>query len=241
MGRASIAFPGGPGLTFRIDPQSIDWDFEIRTNGGQNTVGGRVVQVLGARLSDLTIMGQFGENVDYAKDKPSGQFEHSGRSWRIARRFVGRVRQMIEWQGKDAQNFNLMTPPAVFTYEPRKWKFRVYIKGIADPDGGAITFDSAKFSHSYALTLFVVQEGTDDLVKAGSRDGVIDAAREKAIGQYISRIADGIGWEPTKYNGDFLNYYGGMGLGDYGSGLLTSYGDENRSPRPQDRKRKDRG
>lgn len=227
MGQATLAFPNGPGVQFRIDPQTINWDFRILTSV-TNTVGGRVVQVIGAVLSDIVITGLFGEDLAQAS-KVEG-LEHGGRSWRLARRFATKIREMEEYQGRDSQQHNLMAVPAVFSYPPRGWRFRVYIKDIADPDGGAVTMSSPKFSHGYTLTLFVVQEGSDTLTKAGSRNGVLDQAKARAISQYISRISDGIGWEPTKYNGDFLNYYGGQGLGNFGVTVSSSSGDDHRSP-----------
>lgn len=231
MGQATLGFPGGPGIKFRIDPQAIDWDFRVITSV-TNTVGGRVVQVIGATLSDITISGLLGE--DLARAKKDDAFEHDGRSWRLARRFAGRIRQLEEYQGRDSQSYNRMAPPAVFSYPPLDWRFRVYIKDLADPDGGSVTMSTPKFSHGYTLTLFVVQEGSDTLTKAGTRNGVIDQARSRAISQYISRISDGIGWEPTKYNGDFLNYYDGQGLGDYGvtvnSGSSPPGGHETEAP-----------
>lgn len=229
MGQATIGFPGGPGIQFRIDPQAINWDFRILTSV-QPTVGGRVVQVIGAVLSDITITGLFGEDLDQAKKVAGSGLEHGGRSWRLARRFATKIREMEEYQGRDSQQHNMMAQPAVFSYPPRDWRFRVYVKNFADPDGGAVTMSAPKFSHGYSLTLFVVQEGSDTLIKAGSRNGVLDQAKQRAISQYISRISDGIGWEPTKYNGDFLNYYGGQGLGDYGIPTGTSSSDEHRSP-----------
>lgn len=229
MGQATIGFPNGPGIQFRIDPQAINWDFRILTSV-QNTVGGRVVQVIGAVLSDITISGLFGEDLSQAKKVAGAGLEHGGRSWRLARRFATKIREMEEYQGRDSNQHNLMAVPAVFSYPPRDWRFRVYIKDLSDPDGGAVTMTTPKFSHGYTLTLFVVQEGSDTLTQAGTRNGVLNQAKQRAISQYISRISDGIGWEPTKYNGNFLDYYGGQGLGDYGGRITVPSADEHRSP-----------
>jgi hypothetical protein len=205
MGFATLGFPDGMGIRFRIDPQSIDWNFKVNTSV-TNTVGGRVVQVNGATLSDITIQGLFGED----RSRADGTAEHEGRSWRLAKRFTLRIRQMMEWQARDAQQHAKMHRPAVFAYPPENWRFRVYIKDIADPDGGVISLSTGKFSHGYVLTLQVVQEASDALVRAGSSNGMLDKARAKAINGYISRISQGVGWKPSEYNGNFGDYYGSV-------------------------------
>lgn len=213
MGQATLGFAGGPSIRWRIDPNSISWDFKINTSV-TNTVGGRVVQVTGATLSDIIINGSFGEDVRSKVETDPGT-DHGGASWRLHKRFEFNVRKMMEWQSRDARQHSKMAPPAVFKYPPRNWKFYVYVKAFQDPEGGTSTFSPGRFAHEYQLTLFVVQEGTTALKAAGSQDGTINQARAKAINAYIGRLSDGIGWKPTMYNGNFLNYYGGQGLGDY--------------------------
>lgn len=207
MGYATLGFPNGPGIRFRIDPQSIGWGFQVNTSV-TDTVGGRVVQVTGATLSDITIQGLFGENRSLARD--DGSDGHPGRSWRIAARFASAIRQLMEWQSRDATRHARMHQTAVFSYPPMGWKFRVYVKDFADPDGGVITTRPGKFSHGYVLTLFVVREESDALVKAGASNGVLDKARQRAINEYIGRISEGIGWKPSVYNGNFGSYYAGL-------------------------------
>jgi hypothetical protein len=202
MGYATIAFPGGPGLKFRIDPEALSWSFQINTSV-TNTVGGRVVQVNGATLSDITITGLYGED----RSKADGTAEYPGRSWRLAKAFARKIREMMIYQASDATVHAKMHQAAVFSYPPEDWKFRVYIKQLSDPDGGVITMSTGKFSHGYVLTLFVVQEGTTALVKAGSDSGgVVSKAKAKAINAYIGRISDGIGWKPSIYNGPMGGY-----------------------------------
>lgn len=202
MGYAKIAFPGGPAIKFRIDPQALTWSFQVNTSV-VNTIGGRVVQVNGATLSDITLTGLYGED----RSKADGTIEYPGRSWRLAKGFARRIREMMDWQARDSQIHAKMHQPAVFTYPPQNWRFRVYLKSLADPDGGVVTMTTEKFSHGYVLTLFVVQEGSDALVKAGTdSSGMVSQARARAINQYIGRISDGIGWRPSKYNGPLGGY-----------------------------------
>lgn len=205
MGHATIAFPGGPGIRFRIDPTDLAWDFQINTSVTP-TVGGRVVQVTGATLSDIAIAGLFGEDRDAGPSPGDDPLEHKGRSWRLAVRFSNRIREMMVYQSND----QLKHPTAVFSYPPENWKFRVYLKDFRDPDGGAITIRPDKFSHAYMLTLMVVQEESASLVKAGQANGVLNKAKAKAIDEYIGRISNGIGWKPTEFNGNFGDYYNGV-------------------------------
>lgn len=209
MGYATLGFANGPGIQFRIDPQEVAWGFKINTSATP-TVGGRVVQVNGATLSDMTINGLFGEDRSQgigAQKPQDDPHEDPGRSWRLAKRFAGQVRVLMDHQSGDSNIHRKMHPPATFTYSPRNWKFRVYVKGFRDPDGGTVTISTGKFSHGYSLTLFIVQDSSDQLVRAGADNGDLNLARERAINDYIARISDGIGWKPTKYNGNWVDYW----------------------------------
>lgn len=203
---ATLGFPNGLGIKFRLDPNAIEWNFSINASVIP-TVGGRVVQVTGATLSDMTVSGDFGED----RSQADGSEEYPGRSWRLAVSFANRIRQMMLHQSSDATQQDKMHPTAVFSYPPQDWRFNVYIKDFADPDGGAISVRPEKFSHSYVLTLFIVQDGSDQLLKAGaSANGVLSKAKAAAINSYIARISDGIGWVPSAYNGNWGDYYKGQ-------------------------------
>lgn len=227
MGQATLSFTDGPSVKFRIDPTAISWDFKINTSV-TNTVGGRVVQVTGATLSDIIVRGGFGEAREAARtgskprvlkippsDDPKIAYEHWGVSWRLHKRFEYNIRKMMNYQRRDAKQHAKMSPAATFTYPPRNWSFKVYLKDFKDPQGGTSTFSPGRFAHEYELTLFVIQHGTQGLKAAGSQGGVVDEAKAAAINEYIGRLSDGMGWRPTIYNGKFLDYYGGQGLGDY--------------------------
>lgn len=199
MSFATLGFDGGPKLSFRIDPQAIDWNFQIHTSVTE-TVGGRVVHVTGGTLSDITISGLYGENRAAGR-APVGT-DHPGASWRLAESFVAQVRAMMVYQAGGATVSGQLTrAPAVFSYPPQDWRFRVYIKALSDPDGGAVSHRLGKFSYGYSLTLFVVQDGSDALTVAGGVAGVVASAREAAIDAYIARVADGVGWHYSPYNG----------------------------------------
>lgn len=193
MSSATLGFKNGPSITWRIDPDQVDWNWRVDV-AVTPTVGGRVVQVLGATLSDLTIQGSFGQVYG---DGLQGQ------SWLQAEAFFKRIQQIMEYQSRDSTRPGKMHPPAVFSYAPRNWKFACYVKSLEDPEGGgSITHSVGKFSHHYVLTLFIVEELSDALVQAGSSHGVYNKLRAEAIDSYLARISDGIGWHFSQYNGN---------------------------------------
>ena len=192
MGSATLGFAGGPAVTFRLDPEAISWTWQVLTSVTE-TIGGRVIQVIGAYLDDLQISGSFGQD----HSTPEGE------SWRQAEAFLKMVTAIMEHQSQDATQQDLMHPPAIFTYPPKNYRFRVYVKALTDADGGnSIVMTPGKFNQRYTLSLFIVQDGSDALVKAGTTNGVFSSKQQEAIASYMARISDGIGWHFSLYNGD---------------------------------------
>lgn len=194
MGFASLGFADGPSLNFRIDPESVEWNFEINTTV-INTVAGRVVQVLGATLSDMTVAGKYGQNVAAGQD---------GESWKLAEAFANKIRQIQEHQSRDSREHGKMHVPATFNYSPKNWRFQVYVKSLADTRGGSVAHQTGRFSYDYVLQLFIVDVVSDDL-------HVLKGEKQKAVDAYIARISDGIGWRFSMYNGQVpANPTGGL-------------------------------
>lgn len=192
MGYASLGFSGGPSVNFRIDPTSVEWNFTVNTTV-IDTVAGRVVQVLGATLSDVSISGSYGQDVRKGKD---------GESWKLAEAFSNAIRKIQEHQSRDAREHRMMHQPATFVYSPRGWRFGVYVKDLSDATmDGSVGHRSGKFSYDYRLTLFIVDPRSDDLTLAGMINGDLSKARQRAIDEYIARISEGIGWHFSQYNG----------------------------------------
>ncbi|MGW7100387.1 hypothetical protein [Streptomyces sp. NPDC054838] len=212
MALASLGFAGGPQLTFRIDPSSIDWGFDIHTSV-THTVGGRVVQITGATLRDMTVTGYLGENRTAGPSR-DGIEDHMGVSWRLHESFIANCRAIMKHQSRDSSTPGKMHSPAVFNYPARDWRWQVYLKSVEDIDGQAsIEHRTGKFSHGYRLTLFIVRAGSDSLVTAGSSGSAIDAAQERAIASYIARISEGIGWRQSEYNGGLADSTTGSDAG----------------------------
>ncbi|MFI0967065.1 hypothetical protein ACH4S8_37625 [Streptomyces sp. NPDC021080] len=200
MALASLGFDGGPQLFFRINPSSISWGFDIHSSV-THTVGGRVVQITGSTLRDLTVIGYLGEDRS-AGPSPDDLPDHAGVSWRMHEAFLAQCRKIMLQQSSDAGETGKMHAPAIFNYPLRDWRWQVYLKSVEDIDGDAsIEHRTGKYSHGYRLTLFIVQSGSASLVSAGSSKNEIDAAQAKAISSYIERISEGIGWRQSQYNG----------------------------------------
>lgn len=190
MAHATLGFPGGPHAVFTVDPENIAWDWQIITNVVE-TVGGRVVQVLGAYLNDLTVTGSFGQ-----------LHEPGGESWRLADQFLRSITQIMERQSRDSRQQDLMQRGAIFSYPPLNWRFQVYVKALTDPDGGnSVILRPGKFNQRYQLTLFIIQRADAGLVKAGSIDGVFNKRAYDAVAAFMARISNGIGWHFSQYNG----------------------------------------
>lgn len=190
QGVATLGFKGGPGVVFRLNPDEVGWNFQVNTSVTE-TIGGRVVQVLGASLSDLTIRGSFGERRGKS---------HTG-SGTYAERFFKDVQRIVEYQSRDASRHHRMHEPAIFTFAPLNWAFRVYVKDLSDPDGGGVTHRVGKAAYRYVLTLMVHDDISDTSKILGRSNGVLEQKRDAAIAKYINRISDGIGWHLSKYNG----------------------------------------
>jgi hypothetical protein len=157
------------------------------------TIGGRVIQVIGSQLDDLVVTGSLGQ--DHSTPR--------GESWRQAEAFLALVQSIMDFQSADATQQARMHPPAVFTFPQKNWRFNVYVKDLSDADnpGTSIVLTPGKFNQRYQLTLFIVQDSSTALVKAGDSNGVVNKQAEAAIAAYMARISDGVGWRFTQYTG----------------------------------------
>lgn len=163
-----------------------------------NTVGGRVVQVYGTTLGDMTVQGLYGVDRQTPQE-----------SWQLAESFQSNIATLINQQGARPSIAQLngtdptpMLPPLRFTYSDptHSWDYNVYIKAFKDINNPEATIEhvTGKYSYGYSLTLFIVQDNTGQLSKV-------------AQDQFITRLSDGLGWQRTAYNGqmtvaDLQNY-----------------------------------
>lgn len=205
-------------LRWRVDPNNVSWAYQVDT-AVIDTLGGQVVQILGATLSDLVVTGDFG--MRWNASSPGRQRgDQSKQSWLLANNFHARIKQLMDAQmstpfmkntkgGHKIKAEATQVPrPLVFSYHDgiHDWQFKVLVKGLADGvgDGSAISYSNGKFNHTYQLTLFIVQADSA-------------ARRFIATDAFLSRIADGIGWKRS-------NYHGAIGVDDVQSIIMANGG-----------------
>lgn len=96
---------GGVGtLTFRTNPNSITWDYELITHIEQ-TYGGRVVQILGVKMDNLSVKVDCGQG-----------------GWPYAMYVVQFMRDLMVTQRNGT--------PATFSYTTRNWQLKVFALNV---------------------------------------------------------------------------------------------------------------
>lgn len=130
MGKAVFA-----GQPFRIDPTSISWPFRVKTRE-QNTVGGRVVQVLGADLGDMTVSGTFGVG-----------------GWQEQLRFLRRMEAVGDRVADPATS-----SPERFLWPGKGWDFLVYLKSFSEGGGNSIDMRVENIVPRWTIVLHIVED-----------------------------------------------------------------------------------
>ncbi len=164
------------GRHFHIDPRSVSWNFETKTNDF-STVGGKVVQVYGTKITDMIVEGEFGLG-----------------GWQDQLKFLQSMKDIASAQARAGKVSQSQTPPARFSYPPRGWDFLVYLKAYDNPRGGkAVRHHNEEVNPAWRLTLFIVEDMSELGVKKVAQDA------------YVSRLSRGLGWKRTKFNGPYGN------------------------------------
>lgn len=154
------------GTAFPVDPSTISWTFGIKVNV-QQTIGGRVVQVFGTTLGNMTVTGTFGENGEQQQKDFYNLMRH------------------LATQQKQSRG----SQPFRFTYSLKGWDFHVLLLAMTDGTSAqSITYDNDIVTPDYSLTLFIVQDNTQSVVR-NIRD------------QYIARLTSGVGFKQTTFDG----------------------------------------
>lgn len=135
MGKALLG-----GEAFSTDPESIRWNFRIKANR-QRTIGGQVIQILGVKISDLTVTGRFGA-------------ETSLEPWQEYNQFRAKIKDWVNTLQQDPA-----ATPLRFIYGPRNWDFGVYVKAFAP-----IQHTNENIAPQFQLTLFI-NDGTNSIAK----------------------------------------------------------------------------
>lgn len=107
-GLCSLTY-NGQILRFRTNPNQMFWDYQLLTKV-ENTYGGRVIQVLGTRLGDLSVTVECGMG-----------------GWPYLMQVVGFLRDMVSDQRNQVQ-------PGTFEYTTHNWKLNVYAINVPFQD-----------------------------------------------------------------------------------------------------------
>jgi hypothetical protein len=103
-GTCTLTAPGVGTLTFRTNPNSITWDYNLITNV-QQTYGGRVIQILGAKVDNLQVKVDCGQG-----------------GWDYAAYVVQFMRDMMMTQRNGK--------PGNFIYTTRNWNLQVFAMNV---------------------------------------------------------------------------------------------------------------
>jgi hypothetical protein len=185
-------------VRFRISPSQVHWEYSVDV-AVIPTVGGRVVQVYGVTLGDMTVQGLFGQKRDGTPRE----------SWQLAEDFKKNIQRLAIEQSRPptaAQLSGVDRTPMHRTWRfvynddsPQRrasrlpvhnWDFQVYIKSLTDIADPAFTVShsTGKFSYGYNLTLMLQEDNTGKLATV-------------AKNAFIDRLSNGLGWQRTAYNG----------------------------------------
>jgi len=165
------------GVPFDLDPESIAYHFDIKASA-TNTVGGRVVQVFGTKISNLLVTGSFGLGGVEAQQA-----------------FLARMISLM--QGQEGSlgpgGFWQEAQPVVFSYPPRGWNFEVFVLAYTQPgSNSSIVLDNEIINPQWTLELFIVND-----------NGGLVTEQDAALSSYLNRLANGIGWTLNEYNNVF--------------------------------------
>jgi hypothetical protein len=142
----------------------------------KKTLGGKVVQILGVDISDITVSGTFG-------------------GWEEQHRFLNRMKRIADRQvsgyiRSSQKNIQGGAAPVRFMFPPRGWDFKVYLKAFTQTGSQqSVSMDINTFAPKWTLILWVVEDHTS---------GKLTTASKNAI---IARLSAGMGWKQTRYNG----------------------------------------
>lgn len=127
----------------RIDPNSVRWNYDSKVKTFES-VGGKVIQVFGTTLGNMTIEGSFGIG-----------------GWQQQVEFLKAMKAIGVEQSEDNMSQH-NKPPLRFTYPPKGWDFMVYLRDFSSPDGPeAVNMSPAIFNPKWTLTLFLAEDNAN--------------------------------------------------------------------------------
>lgn len=138
------------GVPLQTSPEEIRWDFTMKVVD-HKTLGGKVIQVLGTTLGDMTVSGRFGYGPK--RQEP----------WQQMLAMRERIKAMTKKQYEEGA----VAKPVRFVYAPRNWDFPVYVKQLSPQP-----IDIRTVAPTYSITLHIEDEGARRIVK-GIEDAYI--------------------------------------------------------------------
>lgn len=126
------------GVPFDVDPHSVTWDYDIHV-ADKPYLGGKVIQVFGASIGDITVTGKFGR----------------GDLLTMQLAFLDRMKAI----GRQRLN-NVTLPPSRFQWPEQGWDMSVMLRSVQ-----SIVHAPEEFAPDWSIVLFPI-EGSDSLKSA---------------------------------------------------------------------------
>ncbi len=129
MSRATLG-----GVPFRLNPQSVQWDWTVKTKADP-TIGGKVVQVFGIDPGEISVSGSFGVG-----------------GWEEQQKFLERMKRLADSHlVADARPIRFLWP----TFE---WDFQVWLKSYTGDGPAAIQLSNTVVAPGWTLALSIVED-----------------------------------------------------------------------------------
>lgn len=160
------------GIPFHVNPSSVAWQYNVRL-ASHKTIGGKVIQIYGFNMDDLTVSGHFGR----------GAIERQ-------REFFDRVKAIADDQVPPYSGEAVR--PVRFLWPEQRWDFWVFIKALTQGGAGVSIETAMNISNpSYTLTLHVAEDNGE----------IVKVAASSAQAAYLKRLTAGLGWRQSEWNG----------------------------------------
>lgn len=162
------------GFSFTINPESLSWDFTLKTSVTY-TVGGKVVQIYGTTNSSMKVSGTFGRGVvDFTGNMNQALAQHLFRE------------AAQKWALK--QSSERYPVPLRFLYPDKGWDFMVNLVGwTAGNSSKSVVVTPEQTAPKWALQLAIVDDNAN--------------LKNVAADVFLTRLGRGIGWKRSNYNG----------------------------------------
>jgi hypothetical protein len=146
-GTCTLNAPGVGVLTFRTNPNEITWDYNLITHV-EETYGGRVIQILGTKIDNLTVKVDCGQG-----------------GWNYAMYVVNFMRDLMVQQ-RNGQ-------PATFTYTTRSWNLNVFAANVPFHDSVQETVRELTLQFQIQEDISGIQTSASlDAALQGMQDGI---------------------------------------------------------------------